>query len=233
MDFMRNYIIASLSLWHSLEWRICMKVGIVFDMDGTLWDSTEQVLISWKSVLDEYGVSLSLEKLKSLMGKTMDVIGESIMPDVPKKERDEIFERCYQAENEYLRQHGGILYPELEQTLSKLKEKYRLYIVSNCQSGYIEAFLEHHKLGQYFEDFECFGNTGKEKSENQKLLAERNHLERVIYVGDIQGDYEATMEAGFEFVYASYGFGTVDADVEKVDTFSQLPLVLEEMIKEQ
>lgn len=206
-----------------------MKVGIVFDMDGTLWDSTEQIWISWKSVLDEYGVSLSMEKLKSLMGKTMDVIGESILPDVSKKERDEIFERCYQVENEYLRNHGGILYPELEKTLAKLKEKYPLYIVSNCQSGYIEAFLEYHKLGQYFEDFECFGNTGKGKADNEKILAERNHLERVIYVGDIQGDYEATMEAGFEFVYAAYGFGSVEADVKKVTAFSQLPDLLDEM----
>lgn len=206
-----------------------MKVGIVFDMDGTLWDSTEQIWKSWKSVLDQYGVSLSMEKLKSLMGKTMDVIGESILPDVPKKERDEIFERCFQVENEYLRNHGGVLYPKLEQTLSKLKEKYPLYIVSNCQSGYIEAFLEYHKLGQYFEDFECFGNTGKGKADNEKLLAERNHLERVIYVGDIQGDYEATMEAGFEFVYAAYGFGNVEADVKKVDSFSQLPDLLDEL----
>lgn len=206
-----------------------MKVGIVFDMDGTLWDSTEQIWISWKSVLDQYGVSLSMEKLKSLMGKTMDVIGESILPDVSKKERDEIFERCYQVENEYLRNHGGILYPELEKTLAKLKEKYPLYIVSNCQSGYIEAFLEYHKLGQYFEDFECFGNTGKGKADNEKILAERNHLERVIYVGDIQGDYEATMEAGFEFVYAAYGFGSVEADVKKVTAFSQLPDLLDAM----
>lgn len=206
-----------------------MKVGIVFDMDGTLWDSTEQIWKSWKSVLDQYGVSLSMEKLKSLMGKTMDVIGESILPDVPKKERDEIFERCFQVENEYLRNHGGVLYPKLEQTLSILKEKYPLYIVSNCQSGYIEAFLEYHKLGQYFEDFECFGNTGKGKADNEKLLAERNHLERVIYVGDIQGDYEATMEAGFEFVYAAYGFGNVEADVKKVDSFSQLPDLLDEL----
>lgn len=210
-----------------------MKVGIVFDMDGTLWDATEQIWISWKSVLDQYEVSVSLEKLKSLMGKTMDVIGESIMPDVPKKERDEIFERCFQEENEYLRQNGAVLYPKLEETLSTLKEKYPLYIVSNCQSGYIEAFLEYYKLGQYFEDFECFGNTGKQKSENEKLLAERNHLERVIYVGDIQGDYDATMEAGFEFVYAAYGFGKVDADVKKVTSFSQLPAVLEEMINEK
>lgn len=207
-----------------------MKVGIVFDMDGTLWDSTEKILESWNNVLGKYDITLSLEKLQSLMGKTMDVIGAEVMPDTPKEQRDKIFEECLTVENQYLREHGGILYPELEKTLQKLSEKYPLYIVSNCQSGYIEAFLEYHKLGQYFTDFECYGNTGEGKAQNEITLAKRNGLERVIYVGDIQGDYEATMEAGFEFVHAAYGFGTVSADVPRVESFAQLPQVLDRML---
>lgn len=133
-------------------------------------------------------------------------------------------------ENQYLREHGGILYPKLEETLQILSKKYPLYIVSNCQSGYIEAFLEYHKLDKYFTDFECYGNTGEGKAQNEITLAKRNGLERVIYVGDIQGDYEATMEAGFEFVYAAYGFGTVSADVPRVEQFSQLPQVLDTIL---
>ena len=104
-----------------------MKVGIVFDMDGTLWDSTEKILESWNNVLGKYDITLSLEKLQSLMGKTMDVIGAEVMPDTPKEQRDKIFEECLTVENQYLREHGGILYPELEKTLQKLSEKYPLY----------------------------------------------------------------------------------------------------------
>lgn len=207
-----------------------MKVGIVFDMDGTLWDSTEKILESWNNVLGKYDITLSLEKLQSLMGKTMDVIGAEVMPDTPKEQRDKIFEECLNMENQYLREHGGILYPKLEETLQILSKKYPLYIVSNCQSGYIEAFLEYHKLGQYFTDFECYGNTGEGKAQNEITLAKRNGLERVIYVGDIQGDYEATMEAGFEFVHAAYGFGTVSADVPRVESFAQLPQVLDDIL---
>lgn len=207
-----------------------MKVGIVFDMDGTLWDSTEQILESWNKVLGKYDITLSLEKLQSLMGKTMDVIGANVMPDTPKEQRDKIFEECLVVENQYLTEHGGILYPKLEETLRKLSKKYPLYIVSNCQSGYIEAFLEYHKLGRYFTDFECYGNTGEGKAQNEIRLAKRNGLDRVIYVGDIQGDYEATMEAGFEFVHAAYGFGTVSADVPRVESFAELPQVLDNLL---
>ena len=206
-----------------------MKTGIMFDMDGTLWDSTKEICYIWNEVLKEYGVELSMERLHSLMGKTMDVIAENVMPEKSIEERKEIFDRCLQVENEYLEQHGGILYPQLEETLKVLKETYPLYIVSNCQSGYIEAFLKYYKFEKYFDDFECFGNTGKGKAYNQKLVAKRNQLDRVIYVGDIQGDYEATMEAGFEFIHAAYGFGTVDADVKRLKAFSELPKVLADM----
>ena len=206
-----------------------MKTGIMFDMDGTLWDSTKEICYIWNEVLKEYGVELSMERLQSLMGKTMDVIAENVMPEKSIEERKEIFDRCLQVENEYLEQHGGILYPQLEETLKVLKETYPLYIVSNCQSGYIEAFLKYYKFEKYFDDFECFGNTGKGKAYNQKLVAERNQLDRVIYVGDIQGDYESTMEAGFEFIHAAYGFGTVDADVKRLKAFSELPKVLADM----
>ena len=206
-----------------------MKTGIMFDMDGTLWDSTKEICYIWNEVLKEYGVELSMERLQSLMGKTMDVIAENVMPEKSIEERKEIFDRCLQVENEYLEQHGGILYPQLEETLKVLKETYPLYIVSNCQSGYIEAFLKYYKFEKYFDDFECFGNTGKGKAYNQKLVAKRNQLDRVIYVGDIQGDYEATMEAGFEFIHAAYGFGTVDADVKRLKAFSELPKVMADM----
>ena len=206
-----------------------MKTGIMFDMDGTLWDSKKEICYIWNEVLKEYGVELSMERLQSLMGKTMDVIAENVMPEKSIEERKEIFDRCLQVENEYLEQHGGILYPQLEETLKVLKETYPLYIVSNCQSGYIEAFLKYYKFEKYFDDFECFGNTGKGKAYNQKLVAKRNQLDRVIYVGDIQGDYEATMEAGFEFIHAAYGFGTVDADVKRLKAFSELPKVLADM----
>ena len=77
-----------------------------------------------------------------------------------------------------------------------LKEKYPLYIVSNCQSGYIESFLAYYHLEDYFSDMECFGNNGMQKGENIARLARRNHLDKAVYVGDIQGDYDASMQAG-------------------------------------
>ncbi|MBQ3028837.1 MAG: HAD family hydrolase [Lachnospiraceae bacterium] len=205
------------------------KKGIIFDMDGTLWDSAEGVAKSWTRIVNkEYDRNreITVEEIHGVMGKTMDKIAEILFPEQPEQERLELLEKCCNDENAYLREHGGVLYPELEETLAELKKEYHLYIVSNCQSGYIEAFLAHYGFGHYFEDIECFGNNGLQKGENIRRLAERNHLTAAVYVGDIQGDYDATMEAGLPFIHAAYGFGTIAQETPAIDCFRDLVKVV-------
>ncbi len=209
------------------------KKGIIFDMDGTLWDSAEGVAQSWTRIVNrEYDKEriISVEDIHGVMGKTMDKIAEKLFPELEEGPRMELLEKCCDDENAYLREHGGVLYPELEETLTELQKKYHLYIVSNCQSGYIEAFLEHYGFGHYFEDIECFGNNGLQKGENIRRLAERNGLTKAVYVGDIQGDYDATMEAGLAFIHAAYGFGTIAQETAKIECFRELTEVVKDIL---
>lgn len=209
------------------------KKGIIFDMDGTLWDSAEGVAKSWTRIVNrEYDENrvITVEDIHGVMGKTMDKIAEELFPELSEEPRLELLKKCCDDENAYLREHGGVLYPELEATLTELKKSYHLYIVSNCQSGYIEAFLDHYGFGHYFEDIECFGNNGLQKGENIRRLAERNGLTEAVYVGDIQGDYDATMEAGFTFIHAAYGFGKINAETPVIRSFSELPDVVKKVL---
>ena len=202
-----------------------MKKGIIFDMDGTLWDSAANVAESWNLAIKQDGSvdkKLTEQDIQGVMGKTMDVIADILFPELEKEARMKLLDQCCSMENDYLREHGGVLYPKLEETLSELKEKYPLYIVSNCQSGYIEAFLDHYGFRKYFEDIECYGNNLKQKGDNIRLLADRNGLTEAVYVGDIQGDYDASCHAGVGFIHAAYGFGTIAADVPEIHTFEEL-----------
>ena len=211
-----------------------MKTGLIFDMDGTLWDSSENVAASWTEKMHELGYDrpdITREDIMNVMGLTMDRIADKIFGDLPKDERMELLDTCCQYENEYLRKNGGVLYPDLEKTLLRLKEKYHLYIVSNCQKGYIEAFLDYFGFWKYFDDIECYGNNLKEKGDNIALLAERNSLERAFYIGDIQGDYDATMKAGLEFIHAAYGFGKIEQTVPELMNFYEIPEMLESLIQ--
>ena len=209
------------------------KLGIIFDMDGTLWDSAKAVAESWTEVVArEYTPErvITEDEIKRVMGLTMDKLAAQIFPELSESRRLQLLDVCGREENEYLRTHGAIVYPKVEETLQKLREKYHLYIVSNCQSGYIEAFLEYYGYGRYIEDIECYGNNGLVKGDNIRKVVDRNRLTKAVYVGDIQGDYDASMQAGVEFIHAGYGFGTVDANVPEITAFEELPKVVESVL---
>ena len=211
-----------------------MKKGIIFDMDGTLWDSSENVAVSWTEKVRELGYDfpdITQQDVMGVMGLTMDRIADKLFGSLPLEERRELLDRCCDNEEQYLLRHGGVLYPDLEKTLIRLKKKYHLYIVSNCQSGYIETFLEHYGFGEYFDDIECYGNNLKGKGDNIALIVSRNGLDRAWYVGDIQGDYDSTMEAGIDFIHSAYGFGTIDHPVPELERFSDLPGLMKELDK--
>ena len=190
---------------------LIMYDGIIFDMDGTLWDSRAAIVDCWNEVFEKSGLDrkITIDELTGYMGLPMDEIAESIFPDKKYDEVRDVFDQCFAEENDYLREHGGILYPGLEDTLKKLYKKFDLFIVSNCQSGYIEAFLEHHGLSQYFKDIECYGNNELQKADNIALVVKRNNLCNPVYVGDIEKDALAAKEAGVSFIFAEYGFGNV------------------------
>lgn len=211
-----------------------MKKAILFDLDGTLWDSSKQVIDSWNEViatLPDFHRTLTREDMQSVMGKTMDEIAYACFTTVTKERALEILDLCMDNENRYLEKHGGRLFDRLEEVLKKLHETYFLAVVSNCQKGYIEAFLSHHKLGQYFDDKECYGNTLLPKDGSITALLERNHIAKddALYVGDIEGDYLSATKAGLTFIHAAYGYGTVPQAEYRIESLSQLPKVVEEV----
>lgn len=210
-----------------------MKKGIIFDMDGTLWDSSENVAMSWDEVVRcEAGGfrRITREDIQNVMGHTMTEIAELLFSPLGKRKAISLMEQCCQAENAYLKEHGGVLYPGVENTLRILSERYPLYIVSNCQSGYIEAFFDFYGFGKYFLDTECFGNNRLGKAENIVLVTRRNHLDQAVYVGDIQGDYDSSKQAGVDFIHASYGFGNISEKVPFIREFADLPQAVSEVL---
>ena len=202
--------------------------SIVFDLDGTLWDSTATVALAWQAAirqLDFVKETITQARVQSITGLQYDVIFQTLFPGLSGQEREKLKQSCAAEELEYMHNYGGQLYEGLEPSLSYLKEKYRLFIVSNCQSGYIEAFLAHHQLGNYFEDFACFGDAERPKAENIRKVISRNALKAPVYIGDTQGDCDASTANNIPFIFAAYGFGQAnraDARIDKLADLQQL-----------
>ena len=203
-----------------------MKKGVFFDLDGTLWDSAENVCKAWNEVfssrIPQLHKTITVPELHGYMGKTLDDIAALMFPDIGSEKRMEIMNAACDNENAYLAKHGGVLYPDVASTLEKLRERYSLYIVSNCQAGYAECFIETHGLEPLIMDHLCPGDTGLLKADNIRLLIERYALTTPVYIGDTAGDEAACREAGVPFIWAAYGFGVPDGYDHKINSFADL-----------
>ncbi len=206
--------------------------SIIFDVDGTLWDSVDLVAESWNAALAELGLPAHCTRanIQGLFGKTMAEIAGALAPGEPPQRAAQVMQRCSQRELEYLRSHPcRIFYPGVEETLPELASRFRLFIVSNCQQGYIEILLDKGNLRPLIRDYDCFGNTGTCKGETIRTLMRRNHIVRACYVGDTQGDLEAARMAGLPFVWAAYGLGHPAQFDAQIHAFPDLLQLLQPM----
>ncbi|WP_164463875.1 HAD family hydrolase [Chryseobacterium sp. G0186] len=206
------------------------KKNLIFDLDGTLWDPRATIINIWNDILGKHQLiqqPLKAEDMDQYMGLLAHDILKDIIPGISEIQVQKILSEIVSQENKVLRLQGGILYNGVEETLKSLANTHHLFIVSNCQDGYIESFLEYYHFNDLFVDFESHGRTQKPKSENIQLLMERNQLstEDSVYIGDTQTDYDSATSNGLSFIFCEYGFGKLDIQYEpSVSKFSDLGL---------
>lgn len=215
--------------------------ALIFDIDGTLWDSTDTVAEAWNRALLSCvrdGVlrdapHLSGAVLRGEFGKPMEDIFLHLIPatfwtsDAYGDGMQRLTAACYIEEETQLKRRGGVLYPDVAETLERLHKKRPLYIVSNCQLGYIERFYESTGLAHFFSGSLCYGDTGERKGITMRRLMEEKQCGNAVYIGDIAADALAAEEAGATFIWASYGFGSVDEALCRgiISDFCELSLV--------
>ena len=201
--------------------------SLIFDIDGTLWDSRALVAEGYNIQLRAEGydhLCVDAETLRPLFGKVMTDIADAILAEVPVPERYALMDRCMQTENRYLYENQcDIGYAGVKETLELLAKDYRLFIVSNAQCGYPELCMEKLGIGHVIEGHLCFGDTGTEKGETILELMRRHHITDAVYIGDTQGDFEATVVADIPFIWAAYGFGSPEGAAGRITDIRQLP----------
>lgn len=200
--------------------------SLIFDIDGTLWDSRALVAEGYNIQLEKEGLShlaVNAELFRPLFGKVMTEIADIIFPSIPAPERYALMERCMDTENKYLKANPcRIGYPAVRETMETLSKTHRLFIVSNSQKGYPELCIEKLGLAPFIRGHLCFGDTGTSKGKTIRALMRKYDITDCAYIGDTQGDYEATLEAGVPFIWAAYGFGAPDRFDYKIDSFAEL-----------
>jgi phosphoglycolate phosphatase len=186
------------------------------------------VINAWNLTLRELNISqqfLPADTTKYVGLRQHEII-KALLPHLTIEECENLGVQFSKKELLYIKQFGGKLFEGVAETLRELSKQYTLHIVSNCQEGYIEAFLDYFDLWAYFQDFESAGRTQKDKSENIKLVKERNKIESCVYVGDTESDFKATKLNNLPFVFANYGFGKVENSDHEISRLSDLKAIL-------
>ena len=181
--------------------------------------------VSWNEALKretELRRKVTAEELKKEFGKPLEEIMADLFPELAKEEQIKLSQILFRYQNKWMEAAPCKVYAGVPEVIRELAKRYKVCIVSNCQEGYIEAFLKNTGLGDAITDHTCPGDTGKLKAENIRLIMERNGIREAIYVGDTQGDADACRKADIPMICAEYGFGEVEGDYKRIKTFYEL-----------
>jgi phosphoglycolate phosphatase len=199
--------------------------ALIFDLDGTLWNTVPACAEAWNRAVLLEGLSyrrITEEDVRGGMGLAADDLRARVFPDLPRELGARLLKSCFDQEIVELDRRGAQFFPGVREGVARLAAGRALYIVSNCDGPYLEAFFRVSGLRAHFRDAECHGNTGLTKGENLRLLLRRNGLASAVYVGDTAGDQKAAAVAGIPFVFARYGFGECTGWERAIDSFDEL-----------
>jgi phosphoglycolate phosphatase len=198
--------------------------SIIFDLDGTLWDAT----MAWNKSFEQCGYNHRIDRnlVKKLSGSPLNIVLSEYFVFINKTDYDKIIKLYKENEPLFMNTIGGRVFPNEKETLKTLCKYEKLFIVSNCLKGYIENFIEKKKLDKIFTGYKSSGETGLEKYKNIKILIDEYKLTSPVYVGDTQWDYEASRKNNIPFIYAKYGFGTIENTKYRIRNIKEIVQII-------
>lgn len=194
--------------------------AIVFDMDGTLFQTESLILPAYHKMFDILreeglytGPTPPEERILGSLGMLLEQIWKNVMPEADENVHRRADELLLQLEIEGLEAGGTLLYPHVVETLKALKERgVRLFVASNGLEDYIHSIVVVHELKDLFEGLYSAGGQGTAtKVELLRILLDTHGINNAWMVGDRSSDVEAGKGNNQTVIGCAYaGFGRQD-----------------------
>lgn len=213
---------------------------LIFDLDGTLTDTAQDIADAINYALKPFGQKkYSVEETKAMVGSGISKLLESLLPAVPPQERvirgasakEIVINRFLEYYSEHLLDNTKA-YPYVKETLSKLGN-YKKAVVSNKRETLSKSILEGLGILEFFDI--VFGSDSVREKKPSPVpildLMKRFGIPKneAIIIGDSNYDIEAGKAAGIRTVAVTYGFRSrevlKDADFI-IDSFNELPDII-------
>ncbi|MBQ6701688.1 MAG: HAD family hydrolase [Clostridia bacterium] len=210
-----------------------MLKAVIFDIDGTLWQTGASYIYSYNKLCDLYGITNRKTDEEVLMGLgiRLELLLEYLVPDTEKTNELAFLAVNYSVE--YLKAHENeCCFDGVCNLLARVSEEYSVYLVSNCPRLYADTFMQISGTADYIKGIYTIEDG--EKTDNINKIAKETEG-KLLYVGDSTEDYDALTDRYTQyFCYAKYGYNTCDRYDYSIDLPSELSDVLRRIeIKER
>jgi phosphoglycolate phosphatase len=203
-----------------------MKKCIIFDLDGTLLNTIDDICDSLNAALRDNLLSeIDVEKCKYMVGSGVDVLIQRAVPDLLKQES---VKKAYMAYYEKNQKNRTQPYPHIMDLLSRLKTtSIRLAVLSN------KPDIDTKRVADYYFPGIFDIVMGKKEYNLPKpaidgcleIMNQLQIFDSILYVGDTNVDMQTAKNAGYQAVAVSWGFRKKE-ELEQYDYMIDDPLSL-------
>jgi phosphoglycolate phosphatase len=205
--------------------------ALVFDLDGTLIDSTPGICSALRTAFKSVGRTMPEVNLRRVIGPPITVIARRIEPLLSEAEVVGI-ERSYRAIYDSDGWRDTLAYPAVADTLRALhRRNVRLFIVTNKPLVPTSNILNHLGLKDLFVEALTRDSRSPHYVSKADMLSDLIGRQRLqsnttLMIGDTNEDQEAAHVNGLDFLHATYGYGSVTVPGGHVDHFSEIAALL-------
>ena len=176
---------------------------LLFDLDGTLIDTTEGVFKSAQYALKRFGINVSFEELKPIFGPPLKYSFMNLfsLSDEDASEAVKIYLERYQI---YGADESRV-FDEIPQLLIDLKNAgYNMGVATSKFEGHAVSALQHYNIAQYF-DYITGANIDETISKKHQVIEEslrrfniESNRKDALMIGDMKYDIEGAKIAGID-----------------------------------
>ncbi len=188
-----------------------MQKTILFDLDGTLTDSSEGVVKCCLHTFKHYNIEIPKSQYAGFIGPPLRY---SFAKHGIEKEEIENALKIYRERYLTVGKFENRPYDNIEKLLTTLKNAgHRLFVATSKPEETSIEILDHFGLSKYFEGIcgATFDKSRDSKSAVIRYLIDKYHPENMIMVGDTVFDVEGASEMGINTIGVSWGFGKREA----------------------
>tara|TARA_B100000886_G_scaffold340345_1_gene309341 strand:+ start:6013 stop:6639 length:627 start_codon:yes stop_codon:yes gene_type:complete len=197
--------------------------NLIFDLDGTLFDSAPEILVCLKKALQLNNIDINDNLNKSIIGPPLKETLKNLVQKEDTVKIDKIIENFIELyDSDYC--YKTKLYKGVQETLKILEKKKNLILITNKRIVPTEKMLKNSKIIELFDNYFSVDPNDQSKKDKSTLISKtikdyKIDPQNTAYIGDTMGDFIASKKNNIKFIFAGWGYGKYveDADLHLTD----------------